>query len=319
MKQARFPVRTGVIALALTAVLALGQARALAAQDGPMAFDTPDKAVAALIDAAKKMDKNALLTVLGPATKEWIISGDTVQDEQARSSFVAAYDEKHVLRIENDTKATLLVGDDEYPFPIPMAKTDKGWAFDPEQGKEEILARRIGENELTTIQVLLAISDAQREYASVDRDDNGLLEYAAKFRSSEGSHDGLYWPTAENEPLSPLGPLVVRATAEGYAPGATRAGGDGTSAFHGYRFKLLTKQGPDAHGGAHDYMVDGKMIGGFAVLAWPAKYGASGIMAFTVSHDGQVYETDLGPETEARVKTIDVFNPDQDWTRVDPE
>lgn len=319
MKQARFAVRTGIITVALTAVLALGQARDLAAQDRPRAFDTPDKAVAALMDAAKKKDANALLTVLGPATKEWIISGDKVQDEQARSNFVAAYDEKHVLRIENDTKAILLVGDDEYPFPIPMAKGDKGWAFDPEQGREEILARRIGENELTTIQVLLAISDAQHEYASVDRDDNGLLEYAAKFRSSEGSHDGLYWPAAGDEPLSPLGPLVVAATAEGYAPGAASVGGGETRAFHGYRFKLLTKQGPDASGGAHDYMIDGNMIGGFAALAWPAKYGASGIMTFMVSHEGSVYETDLGPETEAGVAAIDAFNPDRDWTRVDPE
>lgn len=319
MKHALCLVRTGVIAVALTAVLALGQARDLAAQDGLRPFDTPDKAVAALMDAAKKKDADALLTVLGPAAKEWIISGDKVQDEQARSDFVAAYDEKHAILIENDAYATLMVGDDDFPFPIPIVKTATGWAFDPEQGREEILARRIGANELNTIQALLAIADAQRDYASVDRDGDGLLEYAGKFRSSEGKQDGLYWPVAEDEPLSPLGLLVVEATAEGYAPKATSAGGDATNAYHGYRFKLLTSQGPDAPGGAHDYVVDGKMVGGFAVLAWPARYGASGIMTFAVNHDGAVYETDLGPETGPEAGALEAFNPGAGWNTVNPE
>lgn len=303
----------------LLILLAVGSAGDLAAQGGAKAFETPQKAIAALIEAAKKKDADELVNVLGPATREWIISGDKVRDEEVRASFVAAYDAWHMLQIENDASATLYVGEDDFPFPLPMVKSAAGWLFDPEQGREEILARRIGENELNTIQVLLAIVDAQRDYASVDRNDDGLREYAARFGSSEGKHDGLYWPSREGEAESPLGPLVVVASAEGYTPGAMGAGNGETNAYHGYRFKLLTKQGADAPGGARDYLVDGKMVGGFAVLAWPVKYGASGIVTFAVNHDGIVYETDLGPQTGAAVRDMDTLNPGQGWTRLEQQ
>ncbi|MDA7949291.1 MAG: DUF2950 domain-containing protein [Hyphomicrobiaceae bacterium] len=286
-----------------------------AAADAPKSFSSPDKAVAALVDAVRNKNLDALLSVLGPSTREWLISGDKVQDQAARARFIAAYDAKHGIAREGDAKAVLVIGDDDYPFAIPLVKGEKGWAFDPEQGREEILDRRIGENELNTIQTLRAIADAQREYAGEDRNGNGLLEYAAKFRSAEGKRDGLYWPTDDGEPLSPLGPLVIEATAEGYAPRTSGTGDGGTNAFHGYRFKLLKKQGAEANGGAHDYVVDGKMIGGFAVLAYPAKYGASGIMTFVINHDGVVFETDLGPETELKAKEIDRFNPDKNWKK----
>ena len=289
------------------------------AADTPKTFASPDQAVTALIDAVRDRNLDALLAVLGSATKEWLISGDKVQDKAARDRFLAAYDAKHGLAKDGDAKAVLLIGADDYPFAIPLVKGEKGWAFDPEQGREEILDRRIGENELNTIQTLLAISDAQREYADEDRNGNGMREYATKFRSSDGERDGLYWPTEEGEPLSPLGPLVIEATAEGYTPSTSGGDGDATNAYHGYRFKLLKKQGADAPGGAHDYMVGDQMIGGFAVLAYPAKYGASGIMTFVVSHDGVVYEIDLGPETEAEAKAIDSFNPDSDWKKSETE
>lgn len=302
-------------ALATAAAVGLLAAQAAFAQ-GARVFATPEEASAALAEAAKNKDANAILGVLGPSTREWIVSGDTVQDEEARSRFVSAYDKKHVLIRDGDAKAVLEVGDDGYPFPFPLVKVAAGWAFDPELGKEELLNRRIGENELNAIQVLLAIVDAQLEYASADRDGDGLLEYAARFASKPGAYDGLYWPSAEGEPQSPLGELVLRATAEGYKPQAGGADKDQTSAYHGYRFKLLLRQGPEAPGGAHDYAVDGNMVGGFAVLAWPAKYGASGIMTFAVSHEGTVYETDLGPQTDKQVQAIAAFSPDDSWVKV---
>jgi hypothetical protein len=313
-----------VLSLAWTAftalaLLAAGAGHHLAAQVRPKAFSAPDKAVVALIEAAKSKDANGLLAILGPATKQWIISGDKVQDAQARAKFIAAYDRKHEIEMQGGDKAILVVGEDGFPFPFPLVKTAAGWAFDPELGREELLDRRIGGNELNTIQVLLAAVDAQQEYASVDRDGNGLLEYAAKFRSSEGERDGLYWPTDENEPQSPLGPLVMEATAEGYQSKVSSRDDDETNAYHGYHFKLLTRQGPEAPGGAYDYRVDGKMVGGFGVLAYPAKYGASGIMTFAVSHEGTVYQTDLGPETETAAKRINAFNPGADWTKIKPE
>ena len=289
------------------------------AQAEPKAFPSPDEAVSALIDAARSKNTNAVLAILGPSTKEWIVSGDRVQDEDARSRFIDAYDEKNAVELEGDAKAVLVVGNDGYPFPIPLIKTAGGWAFDPEQGREEILDRRIGENELNTIQTLLAIVDAQRDYASVDRDGDGLLEYAAKFKSAQGQKDGLYWPSVEGELQSPLGPLVIKATAEGYTPDTTGSGNGETNAYHGYRFKLLTRQGTNAPGGAHSYMVDGNMFGGFAILAYPVKYGASGIMTFAVSHDGAVYETDLGPETASAAKQIDTFDPDSSWKKAEVE
>jgi hypothetical protein len=292
----------------------LGTTSASAAE--PKAFASPKEAIAALISAAKKKDSASMLAVLGSKTKEWITSGDPVQDRQGLEAFITAYDQKNGIEKEGDAKAVLVIGADGFPFPFPVVKKAKGWAFDPEQGREELLNRRIGRNELTTIKVLLAVGDAQREYASVDRNGDGVLEYAGKLKSSQGKQDGLYWPTAQGQPLSPLGPLVADAVAEGYG---AKSKGDGPRAFHGYHFKLLTSQGDDAPGGDQDYIVGGKMIGGFAVLAYPARYGNSGVMTFMVSHDGTVYDADFGPETAAEAKAVDVFNPGKGWEKVEPE
>ena len=308
-----------VFGLILLSLCIIGVPKPVLAEDAPKSFPSPEKAVTALIDAARGKNTDAIVAILGPSTKKWIISGDKVQDEAARSRFIAAYDAKHSIDLQGDSKAVLIVGKDGYPFAIPLVKGKKGWAFDPEQGREEILDRRIGKNELDTIQTLLAIVDAQREYADKDRNDNGLLEYAGKFRSSEGEQDGLYWPTDGDEPPSPLGELVVDAVAKGYTTQKSNNTDGASNPFHGYRFKLLKKQGADAPGGAYGYMVEGNMIGGFAVLAFPAKYDASGIMTFAVSHVGTVFQTDLGPETLVAVKEIDTFNPDSSWKKVDAE
>ena len=297
----------------------LGTTPVFAQGSEPKAFASPKAAITALIDAAKKKDSATMLGVLGSKTKEWITSGDPVQDRRGLEAFIAAFDQKNEIEKEGDTKAILVIGDDGFPFPFPVVKSAKGWAFDPEQGREELLNRRIGRNELTTIKVLQAVVDAQHEYASVDHNGDGILEYAAKLKSSDGKQDGLYWPTAEGEPLSPLGPLVAEAVQEGY--GQKKASADSTEkpAYHGYHFKLLKRQGGDAPGGEQDYIVGGKMIGGFAILAYPARYSNSGVMTFMVSHDGMVYDADFGSETAEEVQEIDTFNPGQGWKKVKPE
>jgi hypothetical protein len=305
-------------AVAATAISVAGMSVSAAQDMKPKAYPAPEAAAEALIAAARAMDGKTLTEILGSDAREWMLSGDAVQDRQGIERFTAAYDAKHELEKASDTAVVLSVGEDDFPFPIPIVKQDDGWAFDPEQGREEILNRRIGRNELNTIQVLLALVDAEEEYARFDRNGDGLREYAAKFRSSEGKRDGLYWPTAEGEPLSPLGPLVAEAVKEGYTPRTDAPEEDNeTGAYHGYHFKLLTRQGPAAPGGAHDYMIDGKLVGGFAALAYPARYGNSGVMTFMVSHDGRIYEANLGPETEAEVQEIDTFDPSEGWTVVE--
>lgn len=289
------------------------------AKPDTQAFATPDAAAEALMAAIKAKDRSKALAILGEGSGEWITSGDPVQDAQARERFIAAYDEKHAIEKEAEAQAKLVVGEDGFPFPIPLIKGDQGWAFDAELGREEILDRRVGENELNTIQVLLAIADAQLDYASRDWDGDGLRAYASRFQSSEGKRDGLYWPADDSESLSPLGPLVAQAAKEGYS-GAREDTDDGASTpYHGYRFKLLKRQGTDAEGGAYDYRVGDEMVGGFAVIAYPTKYGASGIMTFIVNHDGTPYEADLGPETEAIVLKLEEYNPDDEWKRVATE
>jgi len=196
-------------------------------------------------------------------------------------------------------------------MPIPLVKSDGGWRFDTQQGEKEILARRIGRNEMAAIQVCLAIVDAEREYATLDLDSDGIPEYAPKFVSAPGKRDGLYWQTKTDDPLSPLGPLLATATQEGYTRSASRP----LAPYHGYFYRILTRQGKDAPGGAYDYFVNGKMIGGFAVIAYPARYGASGVMSFIVNHDGVVYEKDLGKNTAAIASKMTTFNPDASWKR----
>jgi hypothetical protein len=205
------------------------------------------------------------------------------------------------------------VGTDDWSFPIPLVKVGEGWRFDPRQGREEIVARRIGRNEIYTMQTCLAYVDAQREYYSEDHDGDGLLEYAQHFASTPAKRDGLYWPTKTGEPPSPLGDLVVRARAEGYR----RDQSGGPTPFYGYLYRILTAQGPGAEGGEYDYIVRGHMIAGFALVAFPAQYGVSGVMTFIVNHDGVVYQKDLGPGTRAAALAMRKFNPDGTWAKAE--
>jgi hypothetical protein len=275
-------------------------------------FATPEEAAKALVGAVKAGDANALLEIAGPQSKSWIFSGDKVKDAEDWKRFAAAYEEKNAIVKEGDAKAVLNVGKDDFPFAAPIVKRGDKWAFDAEAGREEAINRRVGRNELDTIQTLLAIVDAQREYAVGDADKNGLNDYASRFISSEGKRDGLYWPTKAGEPQSPLGPLVAQAVREGYGKGAKTGQ---PQPYNGYYFRLLKGQGANAPGGKYDYEVKGRLFGGFAVVAWPAKYGVSGVTSFLVNHDGVVYEKDLGPNTESAAKKMTRFDPDKTWKK----
>jgi hypothetical protein len=274
-------------------------------------FATPIEAVAAMADAVKSDDAVKLKTILGPGGGKLINSGDAVADAARRKEFATNFDTANKVRLEGDSRAIVLIGKDEWPMPIPIVKSADGWRFDTKEGSKEILNRRIGQNELAAIEVCRAIVDAQREYVAKDQDKNGLLEYAPKFVSSPGMKDGLYWETNTGEPQSPLGPLIAAAAKEGYARNAALP----LDPYHGYYYRILTRQGKDARGGAYDYMVKGKMIAGFAVVAYPARYGASGIMSFIVNHDGIVYEKDLGKNTAAVAEKMASFDPDASWKR----
>jgi hypothetical protein len=274
-------------------------------------FVSAEEGVKALMEAVKKSDTNATLAILGPEAKSLIQSGDQVSDRAASERFVKSYEESNKLVKSGDTKAVLEVGKDAWPFPIPLVKESAGWRFDTQEGKEEIINRRIGRNELDVIQVSLAIVDAEREYYQRDPDGDKLLQYAQKLISTKGKRDGLYWETKPGEQPSPLGLLVARARGEGY-----KGAGGKPVPYHGYYYKLLTGQGKDAPGGAYDYLVRGKMMGGFGVVAYPAQYGSSGIMTFIVNHDGVVYQKDLGTKTASVAQAMTKFNPDKTWTAV---
>jgi len=238
-----------------------------------------------------------------------LFSGDPVADKQRRAEFIAAYEQANRLATQGENRI-LIVGKQDWPFPIPIVKKGQSWIFDTEKGKQEILNRRIGANELFTIQTMLAIVDAEREYAMKDRDRDALLEYAQKFVSDPGKKNGLYWQTKAGEPESPLGPIMTRVRSEGYNVSA------GSVPYHGYYYRILTAQGKDAPGGAYSYFVKGKMIGGFAAVAYPAEYSNSGIMTFIVNYDGKVFQKNLGPNTAAMVKSMKEYNPDKTWTEV---
>ena len=279
-------------------------------------FASAEEAATALVTAVRAHDKAALVAILGAGSDQWITSGDAAADRAAGERFVKQFDEKHTIVPDGDTRATLAVGADDWPFAFPLVHSGARWHFDTEAGKNEMLARRIGQNELAVINVMLAIVDAQREYASADHDKDGVREYARRFLSSPGKQDGLYWPTTGGEPPSPLGPLVVQATSEGYKG---KGGNDDARTYHGYRFRLLTGQGSHAKGGAFDYIVRGHMIGGFAAIAYPARYDNSGVMTFIVNHDGVVYQRDLGPDTTAKARAITRFDPGPGWTETSPQ
>jgi hypothetical protein len=272
-------------------------------------FASLEDATTALIDAIRAADRKALLAILGEAGRGLVFSGDQVADRRAGERFVAKYDEGHRLEAGGG-KVVLVVGNNNFPFAIPLVPDGPSWRFDTEAGKEEMINRRIGENELNTIQVCLAYVDAQREYYARDPDGNSLLQYARRFASSPGKRDGLYWPTGPGELPSPLGALVVRARGEGYTKRSAAP-----VPYWGYYYRILTAQGKDASGGAFDYLAQGSMIGGFALVAYPARYGVSGVMTFLVNHDGVVYQKDLGPNSAAIARAMKTFNPDSTWKK----
>ena len=270
-------------------------------------FNSADDAASALASAVKSGAKQDLLKVLGPNGEDIIDSGDEVADKEAREKFLAAYDVRHSVKVDGK-KASLIIGADDFPFPVPLLRAKAGWQFDTDRGRQEILYRRIGQNELDTIQTSLAFVDAENEYADKDRGD-GVGVYAQRIVSSPGKKDGLYWPSDNNE--SPLGELAAEATAEGYKAGTE------PQPYHGYYYRILTRQGPNAPGGVLNYVVNGKMIGGFALVAYPADYANSGVVTFIVNHAGTVYEKDLGENTEAIAKTMTSFDPDKSWRKVE--
>ncbi len=277
-------------------------------------FTSPDKAIQAFVDSLKTNDKTTLKALFGPKSEQLVSSGDPVADQSSRERFLAAYAESQRLDREGNKKVVLVVGKNEWPFPIPLVMNKNRWRFDTNAGIQEILNRRIGRNELDTIQTCLAIIDAELEYAMNDDDGNGLLDYAAKFWSDPGKKNGLYWQTGEGEAPSPLGELVAEAKATGYTE---RKSTEGPSPYHGYLYRILTGQGKHAEGGAYDYMVRGHLLGGVAVIAYPAQYGASGVMTFIVNHDGVVYQKDLGRKTAETTSAIKFFDPAPGWRKVE--
>jgi hypothetical protein len=279
----------------------------------PQNFATPEAAVDALVVALRNNNDADLKRILGSDADALLSSGDEVADANGRATVVKLYDEKHNLSRGADGSMTLEVGATDWPAPIPIVQGKDGWYFDTAAGIDEALSRRIGRNELFTIQVCLAIDDAQREYAAADYNGDGWREYARKFKSDPGKKNGLYWPTTPGEPDSPLGELVATATAEGYAH--ADPSNNAPQPYHGYLYRILTAQGPAAPGGAMNFVCQGHMIGGFGVVAWPAEYGNSGLKSFIVSHHGVVYEKDLGDETDGIARAMTVFNPDAGWER----
>jgi hypothetical protein len=293
------------LTLLTSALLALAVTSVANAQQS---FKTAQEAAEALVSAARTGNRNGLLTVLGRDGADIVSSGDAVADASARNRVVEAYDARHRVVTEGTDKAVLIIGQDDWPFPIPLVRKDGTWRFDTVAGREEILYRRIGRNELDTIQTCLAYVDAQREYA--EQGIGGNAVYAQRIISRPGKKDGLYWPAQSGADESPLGDLAASADAEGYRAGQQRA------PYHGYYYKVLTKQGPNAAGGTLNYVVRGKMIGGFALVAYPAEYRNSGVMTFLVNHQGDVYEKDLGPKTARIAAGMTAFNPDKTWRRV---
>ena len=300
-----------VLVIGLLSMGSVGIAMGAAARQ--KSFPSPEAGVQALIEAAKNNDTKTMLQILGPEAQSFINTGDPVSDRTSRERFVQSYEEAHTLVQSGDTKVILQVGQDAWPFPIPLVKGSTSWRFDTKEGKEEILNRKIGRNELDVIQVCLAYVDAQREYYMRNPQGDVLLQYASKFMSTPGKRDGLYWATMADEPPSPWGLLVARARGEGY-----KREGSKPIPYHGYYYKMLTGQGPNAPDGAYDYVVRGKMIGGFAMVAYPAQYGSSGITTFIVNHDGVVYQKDLGPNTTAMAQSMTKFDPDETWEKFSP-
>jgi hypothetical protein len=306
MKSNLLPIwRQAVLALALSLPL-----YASAAEE--QTFNSPNDAVNALVTAARNQDTNAIHQIFGPDGDE-LISPDVVQATAEFNKFVERLAEKTQLINNSESNATLEIGADGWPFPIPLVKQDGQWFFDTAAGRDEILARRIGRDEIGAINVCLAYVDAQREYASVDRLGDGVLAYAQFLRSTPGTHDGLFWPTNQpGEKLSPLGPLIAQARVDGYHRSAKMLN-DEQAPYHGYYFKILTRQGNHAPGGKYDYIINGRMIAGFALVAWPAEWGNTGVMTFIVNQQGKIYQKNLGPGTAKKARAMTCYDPEEAW------
>jgi hypothetical protein len=303
-----------VLALTVAILVTLyGPIHTHATEGKQQTFASPASAVRALIQAVREADKKALLSIFGPEGEDVMDSGDEVADRRGMELFIKAYDTAHDFANNTNGSVTLQIGTQEWPFPIPLVKREGVWHFDTPSGIDEILNRRIGRNELSTIQVCLAIVDAQQEYAMRDRNGDGFRTYAVKFTSDPGKKNGLYWQARTDEVPSPLGVLFLKASMEGYT---RKADEDGPTPYHGYYYRIMTEQGEHAPGGAFDYIVHDRLLGGFAVVAYPAEYGNSGIMTFMVNHDGMVYQKDLGPNSEHIAGNMQMYNPDDSWVKV---
>jgi hypothetical protein len=280
----------------------------------PKTFPSAESAGQAVYSAAKAGDTNAVLAIFGPEGREYLLTEDPTEDKAALDAFANDYDQMHRWAPLEGDASVLEIGVENYPFPFPLVKTADGqWMFSADRAQKEMLARQIGDNELTVIDVLNEMADAQTEYFSKPRGSAKVKQYAQRFRSSEGKQDGLYWKVAEGEPESPLGPLAARASAEGYQSGTKEV----PAPFHGYFYRILKEQGAHSEGGAKSYIVNGNMTKGYAFLAYPAEYRKSGVMTFMIGPDARVYQKDLGPETVETAKAIRSFDPDGTWALVE--
>jgi hypothetical protein len=295
-------LRSVLAAFALVVGLSLG---AVAQAPKQQAFPTAEAAADSIVEAIRKNDDKATAAILGAGWRDFVRGSPDEEDKQ-RADFLAAWDAAHKV-VANGDKATIEVGKTGFVMPIPLVKEAGGWRFDVDAGRTELRAREIGRNELTVVQSLLAVVDAQRDYSALDPMKTGVATYARRLLSSPGKKDGLYWETKPGEPESPLGALLAKAQ-----PGDREADG-----YYGYHYRLLYGQGPAAKGGAYSYLVNGRMIGGFGVIAWPVRYGETGVMTFIVNQGGEVYEQDLGPDTPQRAGTITLFDPDKNWQKSD--
>jgi hypothetical protein len=311
----RFHMRSFIssIAFLIFAVCLFGNSRPALSQDpGQKTYSSPEEASAALHEAVRSGDQQSLRQVLGPTAKEMISSGDEDEDRRSQQQFVEKYQQMHRLGKERDGRITLYVGAENWPMPVPLVSNRNRWYFDCDNGKREILLRRVGRNEMYAMEVCRALVDAQKEYSAEPRDGDSVKQYAARFVSDEGKQNGLYWKSDGGKPESPIGPLVTFASIEDYR----KASIPQPRPFYGYYFRLLKRQGKNAPGGAKSYFVNGKMTRGFAFVAYPAEYGSSGVMTFIVNQDGTMYQKDLGSSTTNPARTLSSYNPDATWKRV---
>jgi len=313
-------LRAELLLTTMLAALATLSGCAKSAQHAPTrasatqaSFATPEEAVTALVAAGERHDVEALHELLGRGTADLVSSGDPVADRGARDAFLTRYHAHHELLSGGPNDLVLVVGEDRWPFAIPLVRTDGRWFWDGAAGAPELVSQRIDANQRRTLEVLQSFVHAEKTYASVGHDGTPPGAYAQRLRSTSGKRDGLYWDTAPGEPQSPASPLLAAAAAEGYAVGAGRR-----APYHGYVYRLLTAQGPNASGGARDYIEHGKLTGGFAALAYPDSYGSSGVMTFMVNEDGLVWQRDLGKDTATAATAIKAFNPDDHWTAIAP-